>query len=316
MTHTARPSTRPTPVTTPSAGRSVDDVFANNASSTNEPGSSSRSRRSRTNSLPCFSSLSPTLARLPASARRAAVATRSAAGGSGSRSTSGFEGKASVTTGAYRSSVGALAGASTHFVRSPNRRGFDSPSGNASTHFVRSPNRRSFPHRAVTLRLTSFAHRTGRSLTEQSGCSVPTDGQDGDVVVDGGAGEVPGRLEQRLHQSTRVCARVSSHGVGDAFLAELLVSGAGFGEPVGVEQHQVARVQPQLTGVVRAVRVQHQQWAGGAERTDVLLVPQPRRRVARRRVADGPGFGVEHDHAQRDHLLAAIHGRHLGVELL
>ena len=78
ITHTGRPSTRPTPVTTPSAGRSSADALASSASSANEPGSSSRASRSRTNSLPWLSNFAAPGARLPASALEAASANRSA----------------------------------------------------------------------------------------------------------------------------------------------------------------------------------------------------------------------------------------------
>src|SRR5690606_6600173 len=74
ITHTGRPSTVPTPVTTPSARRSSATALARRPSSTNEPGSTSRSMRSRTKSLPCFSSFSPPVARLPAAARSRAAA--------------------------------------------------------------------------------------------------------------------------------------------------------------------------------------------------------------------------------------------------
>ena len=57
MTHTGRPSTVPTPVTTPSAGRSPASALASSAFSTNEPSSSSSASRSRTNSFPWRSSL-------------------------------------------------------------------------------------------------------------------------------------------------------------------------------------------------------------------------------------------------------------------
>src|SRR5919109_2406018 len=69
ITHTGRPSTRPVPVTTPSAGRSSARLLASRPSSTNEPSSSSRAKRSRTNSLCWAASLSAPLARLPARAR-------------------------------------------------------------------------------------------------------------------------------------------------------------------------------------------------------------------------------------------------------
>src|SRR5262245_704574 len=51
ITQTARPSIRPTPVTTPSAGRSGACAFAKTASSTNESASNSRAIRVRANSF-------------------------------------------------------------------------------------------------------------------------------------------------------------------------------------------------------------------------------------------------------------------------
>ena len=81
MTHTGRPSTRPTPVTTPSAGRSSARLLASSPSSTNESLSSSSARRSRTKSLPWAASLSPALSRFPASARSVSRASCSCASG-------------------------------------------------------------------------------------------------------------------------------------------------------------------------------------------------------------------------------------------
>ena len=78
ITHTGRPSMRPVPVTTPSAGRSSASVFASSASSTNEPSSSSNARRSRTNSLFAAASLARSFSRLPASARSVRLAISSA----------------------------------------------------------------------------------------------------------------------------------------------------------------------------------------------------------------------------------------------
>src|SRR5690606_545019 len=82
-THTGRPSIRPTPVTTPSAGRSSARLLASRPSSTNEPASSSRASRSRTKSLFWAASFSPALARLPASARRVRRASSSLVWGLG-----------------------------------------------------------------------------------------------------------------------------------------------------------------------------------------------------------------------------------------
>src|SRR4029453_19141332 len=59
MMHTVRPPTRPTPVTTPSAGVSASRLRAKSHSSSNSvPGSSSSLSRSRTKSLPSARSLS------------------------------------------------------------------------------------------------------------------------------------------------------------------------------------------------------------------------------------------------------------------
>jgi hypothetical protein len=58
MTQTLRPSIRPVPVTTPSAGRSPARLFAKAASSRNEPSSSRSARRSRQKSLPASRALS------------------------------------------------------------------------------------------------------------------------------------------------------------------------------------------------------------------------------------------------------------------
>src|SRR5262245_30675617 len=77
-THTGRPSMVPSPVMTPSAGRSWPRALANSPSSTSEPLSSSRSRRSRTNSFPWLASFSASLCRLP---RRARAATSARSGG-------------------------------------------------------------------------------------------------------------------------------------------------------------------------------------------------------------------------------------------
>src|SRR5450432_3499246 len=54
MTATVRPPMAPTPVMTPSAGRSGSDALARRASSTRESRSRSRSRRSRAKSLLCW----------------------------------------------------------------------------------------------------------------------------------------------------------------------------------------------------------------------------------------------------------------------
>ena len=129
ITHTGRPSTVPTPVTTPSAGRSsAERVGEQRRPRRTSPSSSSRASRSRTNSLSCAASLSPSLARgCPASARSVAA------------------------------------------QRQPSR-----PVG-----------------RAVVGRQRQAA----------------ADGEDGDVVGDGAAGEVAGRLEQGLAQHVGVDAR-------------------------------------------------------------------------------------------------------------
>ena len=55
---TVRPPIVPMPVTTPSAPSPSESQLASSASSENEPGSSSRSTRSRTGSLPCLTDFS------------------------------------------------------------------------------------------------------------------------------------------------------------------------------------------------------------------------------------------------------------------
>src|SRR5436305_3812730 len=69
ITHAGRPSTRPTPVTTPSAGRSPAMALASRASSTHDPSSSNSARRSRTKSLFWLASFSRWRSRLPCRAR-------------------------------------------------------------------------------------------------------------------------------------------------------------------------------------------------------------------------------------------------------
>src|SRR5918995_6637409 len=189
MTHTGRPSTRPTPVTTPSAGRSAARLFASRPSSTKLPSSSSRASRSRTNSFPWAASLSPTLCRLPARARSVRAA---------------------------RSCPSSLTGGTL-----------------------------------------------GRRTTGSARGSGPADGQDGDVVVHGLGREVAGRLEQVLAEDVGGHVGVAPQDVGDALLAEHLLAVAHLGEPVGVEQQQVAPVERDLAAVVLAVARQHDQRPGG-----------------------------------------------------
>ena len=64
------------------------------------------------------------------------------------------------------------------------------------------------------------------------------------------------------------------------------------------------------------VGVEHEQRPRGAQAAHLAVVPQPRRRVAGRRDAQGGGLGVEHHDADGDELLGALEGRHLAVELL
>src|ERR671917_1810451 len=173
ITHTGRPSTRPTPVTTPSAGRSAAWLLASRPSSTNESASSSRARRSRTKSLPCAASFSPPLARFPASAR---------------------------------------------------------PVSRASSSLV--------------------CAACAPSSAPTSGAA---DGQDGHVVAHRLRREVARRLEQVLAQHPGRHVGIAPHRVGDALLAEDLLAVAHLGQPVGVEQQQVADIEADLPAVVVAV---------------------------------------------------------------
>src|SRR5512138_202726 len=214
-THTGRPSMRPTPVTTPSAGRSSARLLARSPSSTNEPASSSSERRSRTNSLFWARSFSPALARLPASARRVSRASSSLVWGLG---------------------VGWPA-----------------------------------------------AGRSGPPAVSSAPTSGAADGQDGHVVGDGLGREVPRRLQEVLAEHVRGLLRVAAKRVGDALLAEHLLAVADLGQAVGVHEQQVARVEVDLAAVVGAVGIEHQQRSGGPQRSHLLVVPQPRGRVPRRR---------------------------------
>src|SRR5271166_2697592 len=104
---TARPSTVPTPVTTPSAPRPSSCQFASSASSANESSSSSSATRSRTASLPCSAAFSwwrcgpPARARAEASCRSEAsvsvdlvlnAAAPEGGGSGGSRARCGADG--------------------------------------------------------------------------------------------------------------------------------------------------------------------------------------------------------------------------------
>ena len=60
-----------------------------------------------------------------------------------------------------------------------------------------------------------------------------------------------------------------------------------------------------LAARVLGVGVEHEQRSGGPQRPHLAAVPQPRRRVPGRRVAQGAGGGVEDDDAERDELLGA-----------
>ena len=119
-----------------------------------------------------------------------------------------------------------------------------------------------------------------------------------------------------LHRTSGAHARVAAQGVGHPVLAEELLAGTGFGQPVGVEEQQVADVERDLPAGVLAVGVEHQQRPGGAERAHLAVVPQPRGGMTGRRHAQRGRLRVEHDDADRDELLEALERRHLPVELL
>ena len=118
---------------------------------------------------------------------------------------------------------------------------------------------------------------------------VLPDGQDGHVVGERRVGEVAGRLQQRLAQDADVLAGVAAQEAGDALLAEELLAGAGLGQTVGVEQQQVAGLELDLAAGVGALGVEREQRAGRPQRPHLAVVPQPRRRVAGRREAQGAG---------------------------
>ena len=121
---------------------------------------------------------------------------------------------------------------------------------------------------------------------------------------------------ERLAEHVGRDAGIAPQRVGDAVLAEELLAGAGLGQPVGVEQEEVAGVERDLSARVLAVRVEHQQRAGGPQRAHLAVVPQPGGRVPGGRDPERGRLGVEHDHADRDELLEALERRHLPVQLL
>ena len=112
---------------------------------------------------------------------------------------------------------------------------------------------------------------------------------------------------RRLAEHVGRHAGIAAQGVGHPLLAEELLARAGLGQAVGVEEQEVARVERDLPAHVAAVGVEHQQRAGGPQRPDLAVVPQPRGRVAGRGDPQGGRLGVEHDDAQRDELLGPLH---------
>ena len=94
---------------------------------------------------------------------------------------------------------------------------------------------------------TRALHPPGRTRGAASGePSVATDGEDGDVIGERAAGEVTSLLEQRLAQYVRRNARITPDRGGHPVLAEHLASVAHLGQPVGVEQAEVAGVEGAL----------------------------------------------------------------------
>ena len=101
---------------------------------------------------------------------------------------------------------------------------------------------------------------------------------------------------------------------GDAVLAEQLLAVAGLGEPVGVEQHEVADVERRSPATVVRRRRGRASAAGRSTRSGRTSPSchSQRRRVAGRRVAQRARGLVEHDDAQRDELLGPALGDSTG----
>ena len=85
---------------------------------------------------------------------------------------------------------------------------------------------------------------------------------------------------------------------------------------LAVEMHGDDRVRPRSFRRLQAPGIERQERTGGPQGTNLAVVPEPRRRVAGRREAQGPGRHVEHHGAQRDHLLGAARRRQHDVQLL
>src|SRR5438128_1139124 len=91
----------------------------------------------------------------------------------------------------------------------------------------------------------SWTWSVRRAPEVHPGSELP-DGEDGDVVAQGGGGELSRPLEERLAQDLGLDARVTTNGAGDAVFAEQLLARPGLGQPVGVHEDEVARVQLHL----------------------------------------------------------------------
>src|SRR5207245_3526594 len=114
----------------------------------------------------------------------------------------------------------------------------------------------------------------------------------------------------------RIQARITSHCVRDALLAEQLLARARLGQSVGLEEQEVAGVERHLEAAVLAVGSEREQRPGGAERAELAVVPEPGGWVPRRREAQRARGLVEHSDAQRDELIAPVLGGENRVELL
>ncbi len=113
--------------------------------------------------------------------------------------------------------------------------------------------------------------------------------------VSGEAAKSEAASSRILHKVVAILAGVASDDAGDALLTEELAATAGFGQPVGVEQQQVARLEGQLPGVEAAFGVEGEQRPGRPKGPQLGVLPQPGRGMAGRGVAQGAGGRVEDD---------------------
>src|SRR5205807_4761446 len=105
-----------------------------------------------------------------------------------------------------------------------------------------------------------FPRRARPDAADRSS-SDPPDGEDGDVVREGGVGEVACRLEERLAEDVGLDTGIAAEDAGDAILSEQLLAGPRLGQPVGVEEDEVTGIELDLPADVVGPGVEREQRA-------------------------------------------------------